>query len=101
MQKDPNRIDKLFDCLTNLFGQRFLEIYINSKSKHLYKAVWLSALADVTEEEIQAVLRFLTAQHERYYVRDIPNHLEFHRLAKGYAKYVPKPKEPRRWQKRL
>lgn len=94
------RINRLFDCLTILFGERFSKIYANSKFEPLVKAIWLSALVDITDDEINAVLRFLKTQHEKYFIRDIPNHFEFHRLAKGYAKHIPKPKESRKWKKR-
>lgn len=78
-------IDKLFDCMSQFYGNRWDSRYDKFMPISLAKTLWQSGLTGLTYDEIKHGLVLLNRAAQD--PKSIPPiHLEFYRYAKGIAK---------------
>lgn len=83
MEKPPMEwIDKLFDCLSLFYGERWNRIFMKGVPQEYYKEMWQSAMTGCSYDEIKCALVFLKRESSRSFSIP-PHHLEFYRLTKN------------------
>ncbi len=83
MEKPPMEwIDKLFNCMSEFYGERWTKNFTKPEYESLAKTMWQSALQGLTYEEIKNTLVLLkrAAQHHSAMP---PLHMEFFLYAKN------------------
>ena len=75
-------IDKLFNCMTEFYGDRWTKQFDRFLPEALVKTVWQSALTGCTYDQIRRVL-VLLKQSSKNPDALPPHHVEFFRYARG------------------
>lgn len=75
-------IDKLFNCLSQFYGERWNRYFEKPNILSMYKAIWRNALTGLNYEQIkQALVIFKRRSADQ---REFPPHMmEFYRVAKN------------------
>lgn len=87
MKEKPSMesIDKLFNCMTEFYGDRWTRQFDRWLPETLVKAQWQSALQGLDHDEIRGVL-VLLKQAAKSATAMPPHHMEFYNFAKGTAR---------------
>lgn len=85
MEKIPDEwIDKLFTCMHEFYGDRWVRYVYDPKIEASLKLMWKNGLYGLTYDQIKAALKLCKRQAED--LTAIPPHvMEFFRYAKGYT----------------
>lgn len=75
-------IDKLFNCMTEFYGERWTSQFDKFMPEPLLKTIWQSALTGCNYDEIRSALVLLKRAAQDL-TASPPHHLEFFCYAKG------------------
>jgi hypothetical protein len=82
-------IDKLFNCMTMFYGERWNKVLGEPSIAAHQRKIWKNGLRGLSYDEIKAAL-VLCKEHGAYKMALPPNLMEFWRYAKGTEKpYLP------------
>jgi hypothetical protein len=78
-------VDKLFNCMTSFYGERWTRNFSKINSEDIQKVIWKNGLIGLTYEDIKNTLILCKRSALDQHVNP-PHVMEFFQYAKGYTR---------------